>query len=436
MNRGVKEGVKKSTPILTRENRNEPRCASGAERRASFEMQMRGEKLRIPKCVRLLSILLACLALAGGCKRKEQTAAKPPEVEVVSVTQRDVPIFREWVGTTEGNDNASISAEVSGYLMSRDYVEGSVVTNGQLMFQIDPRPFQATLDHAKSDLDQARATQEKWALKVKRYTPLAAKQAISKQELDDAVQNEKAAQAQIEAAKAAVQSAEVNLGFTTIRSPINGVAGLYSPRAQVGNLVDPASGPLSTVTAIDPMRVYASVSQRVVTEIMEKRLAAGKKVDPDQTVPLELILATGSVYPQKGRLRFRNNQVDVKTGTVTVVGEFPNTNALLIPGMFVTIRALFATQTNALLVPQRAVTEMQGKYLISVVGADNKVSTRPVEVGERTGQEWVIKGDVKAGDRVVAEGVQKVHDGTLVSAVPFNEKPAGEPLTPTGEKKP
>jgi membrane fusion protein (multidrug efflux system) len=355
----------------------------------------------------------------------------------VTVAQRDVPIYAEMVGTLEGDVNATISAQVTGYLLSRSYTEGKPVTNGEVLFQIDPGPFQAELDKAKSQVAEAQATERRYALMVQRYTPLAATEAISKQELDDAIQNQKAAQAQVEAGNAAVQQAQLNLGFTTIRSPLNGVVGLASAQAQVGNLVGPSSGQLTTVSTIDPMRVYFSVSQRVMTEIQERMLASGKSLNAQEGPPLELTLATGSVYPPKGRTLFKNNQVDVKTGTVMVVGEFPNPHSLLVPGMFVSVRALVNTEKGALLVPQRAVTEMQGRYLVAVVGADNKVSIRPVTTGERVGQEWVISGEVKAGDQVVAEGIQKVRDGVQVKPVPFTEKMAGVTgSAPETEKKP
>jgi membrane fusion protein (multidrug efflux system) len=382
-------------------------------------------------------VLLALIALLSGCEKSQAPTAAPPDVEVVAVTQRDVPIYREVVGTLEGDVNATISAQVTGYLLSRDYTEGKPVTNGQVLFQIDPGPFKAELDKAKSQLAEAQATERKYALMVQRYTPLAATEAISKQELDDAVQNEKAAQAQVEAGQAAVQQSQLNLGFTTIRSPLNGVAGLASAQAQVGNLVGPNTGQLTTVSTVDPIRAYFSVSQRLVTEIQEQMLAQGKDLGASEGPPLELTLATGSVYPQKGRIRFRNNQVDVKTGTVTMVGEFPNPKGLLVPGMFISVRALLDTQKGALLVPQRALTEMQGRYLLAVVGSDKKVSIRPVTTGERVGQEWVVSGDIKAGDQVVAEGIQKVRDGVQVNPVPFAEKTAAVTASaPETEKKP
>jgi RND family efflux transporter MFP subunit len=390
----------------------------------------------LPSAVAALT-LLALITLLSGCEKKEAAAPTPPTVEVVKVEQKDVAIYRDIVGTLEGNVNATISAQVTGYLLNRAYTEGSRVTNGQVLFQIDPAPFKAELDKAKSQLSEAQATEEKYALTVQRYTPLAVTEAISKQELDDAVQNQKAAQGQVEAARAAVQQAELNLGFTTIRSPLDGMAGLASAQAQVGNLVGPSSGQLTTVTTDDPMRVYFSVSQRLVTDIMGRMLAEGKSLNAmSEGPPLELTLANGSVYPLKGRIRFRNNQVDIKTGTVRVVGEFPNPKFLLVPGMFVSVRVLLDTEKDALLVPQRAVTEMQGRYLIALVGADNKVSIRPVSTGERVGPDWVISGEVKAGDDVVAEGIQKVRDGAQVKPVPFVENPAaGGSSSPEADKK-
>jgi membrane fusion protein (multidrug efflux system) len=374
--------------------------------------------------VMLAVALLPWLPLFWGCKAEQETAPPaPPEVEVVSVEQKDVPVYRDWVGTLAGDVNATISAQVTGYLISRDYVEGSMVTNGQVLFQIDPAPFKATLDKAKAQLSQAKAQEQKFALDVKRFRPLAATQAISQQELDDAIQNQEAAQAQVEGAQAAVEQANLNLQFTTIRSPLDGMAGLA--KGQVGDLIGPSTGQLTTVAKVEPIRVYFSVSQELVTQMQERRIAEGKStVRTGEGPELELILASGTVYRQKGRVRFANNQVDVRTGTVTVVGEFPNPQLLLVPGMFVRVRGLLETQKNALLVPQRAVTDMQGRSLVAVVGADNKVAIRPVTTGEQVGSLWVVSGDIKPGDKVVAEGIQKVRDGAVVNPVPFSEKTA------------
>ena len=391
----------------------------------------------------LTALFIPMLVPSFGCKEKQSAQpAAPPEVEVVSVEQRDVPIYREWVGTLEAEVNATISAQVSGYLVSRAYTEGSVVTNGQLLFQIEPAPFQAALDKAKAQLTQAQAQKQKYALDVARYTPLAKTQAISQQELDDAIQNEATAQGQVEAAQAAVEQAALNLGFTKILSPIDGVAGIA--QAQVGNLIGPSTGPLTTVVKIDPIRVYISVAEGLMTRMQEQALAEGKVLRGAGSgdyhgPPLELTLSSGSVYPQKGRVRFANNQVNVRTGTIQVVGEFSNPQGLLVPGMFTRVRALLETEKNALLVPQQAVTDMQGRNLVAIVGADNKVSIVPVIAGERVGAQWVIQGKLKAGDRVVAEGIQKVREGAVVNPVPYGPKPAAAsaaPAAPAPEKKP
>jgi membrane fusion protein, multidrug efflux system len=371
--------------------------------------------------------------LVTSCKPAPPPQAAPPEVQVAAVEQRNVPIYRDWVGTLEGEVNATISAQVSGYLVSRGYQEGSMVTNGQVLFQIEQAPYQAALARAKAELDTAVARKGKTALDVERYIPLAKTQAISQQELDNAIQADKAAAAQVESAQQAVNEAELNLGFTTLRSPVDGMAGLA--QAQVGNLVGPSSGPLTTVVQIHPIRVYFSVSQQLVTQIQQRRLAEGREQRTGDGPELELILATGLVYPLKGYVRFSDNQVDVKTGTVRVVGEFPNPKRLLVPGMFVRVRALLDTEKDALLVPQRAVTDMQGRSLVAVVTADKTVSIRPVTTGERIGQDWVVQGNLRAGDHVIAEGIQKVREGALVNPVPFAAKPSTPAANQVGSNK-
>jgi membrane fusion protein, multidrug efflux system len=383
--------------------------------------QPRGEFImnRIARC-RLRAavptvVLLSLAIMFQGCKPKEKAIAAPPEVEVVTVQQRDVPVYRDWVGTLEAEVNATINAQVSGYLLERAYTEGRPVKKGDLLFQIDDRTYKAAYDQA-----MARVT--KTEQDVQRLTPLAKTQAVSQQELDDAIQNNLAA-------KAAAEQARLNFEFCKIISPVDGIAGLA--QAQVGDLVGPNTGPLTTVTTIDPMRAYFSVSQRFMTEVMEAMVAEGKQLRSGEGGPvLELILSTGSTYPQKGRVKFANNQIDIRTGTVRMAGEFPNPEQLLVPGMFVRVKAQMNVDKGALLVPQRAVTEMQGRYLIAVVGANNKVSIKPVEAGERVGENWVIKGDVKPGDKVISEGVQKVREGTVV-----NPKPAGSSAEPKTETK-
>jgi membrane fusion protein (multidrug efflux system) len=340
-------------------------------------------------------LFLTGLIILSGCKPKQQAQPTAPEVEVVAVEQKDVPVYREWVGSLAADVNATISAQVSGYLLRQDYKEGQIVKKGDLLFEIDDRTYQATLDQANAKLGKTE-------LDVKRYTPLAQTQAISQQELDDAIQ------ANI-AAKAEVDAAQLNVNYCKIISPVDGVAGLAN--AQIGDLVGPGSGQLTTVTKINPIRADFSVDQQLMVQIAQKALAAGRSLrDTNNSAGpvLELILASGSVYPEKGRVRFANNQLDVRTGTIRVVGEFPNPHGLLLPGMFVTVRALMDTLTNALVIPQRAISDVQGRSLVAVVGEDNKVSIRPVQTGVQVGELWVVTGDIKAGDRVVSEGIQKV----------------------------
>jgi membrane fusion protein (multidrug efflux system) len=350
-------------------------------------------------------ILVSFAALSGCSKQEEAAQAPPPDVQIVPVVQKDVPIYREWVGTLAGEVDATISAQVSGYLLTQNYKEGQRVKAGDLLFEIDPRTYQAALDQAMAKLGKTE-------IDVKRYTPLAKTQAISQQELDDAIQANLAA-------KAAADAAQLNVQFCKVTSPIDGIAGLA--QAQIGDLVGPGSGQLTTVVNVDPIKVYFSVAQDLMTQIQEKMLAQGKVLRSEskeyQGPPLELILLSGATYPHKGQVKFANNQLDERTGTVRVVGEFPNPQGLLLPGMFVRVRALIDTETNALVVPQKAVTDMQGTYLVAVVDSENKVNIRPVGTGERFGENWVITGNIQPGDRVVAEGIQKVRDGITVNPV-------------------
>ena len=380
------------------------------------------------------TLLVAIVFGLSGCEKPESEAApSPPEVKVVDVQQRDVPIYQEWVGTMSAEVNATISAQVSGYLTQREYREGTAVAKDQILFQINSAPYEAALAVANAQLVQAQANKGKTALDVKRDTPLAASQAISQQELDDAIQADLSADGQVAGAQAAVLQASLNLGFTTIRSPVGGIAGLA--QAQIGDLVGPGTGPLTTVVKIDPIRVNVSVSQEFMTRFMEQLLAEGKLLRSGDGPELQLTLASGNIYPHPGRVRFTANQVDVKTGSVQVVGEFPNPELLLVPGMFTRVRALIGTQKDALLVPQQAVVEMQGRYLIAIVGDDNKVAIRPVEAGERIGSDWVIQGNVKAGERVIAEGVQKAREGLLVAPVPMQWPPTTQPMADAAQDK-
>jgi membrane fusion protein (multidrug efflux system) len=373
-----------------------------------------------------------------GCGKSEQSQVRPPEVQVVQVEQKDVPIYSEWVGTLEGFVNAGIRPQVTGYLLRRTYQEGSFVKKGQLLFEIDPRTFQAALDQAKAQLANAEqqlalaeANQVKAQLDVDRYVPLAKEQAVTQQALDNAVQSNLAAQAQvragkaqIDAAKAQVEAAQLNLGFTKIVSLIDGIAGIA--QAQIGDLVGPTSL-LTTVSTLDPIKVYFPVSEQGYLNYVKENPDAAKRAARSSQLALELVLADGSLYPQKGNFAFADRQVDVRTGTLRVEGLFPNPGNILRPGQFARVRAVLRTKTGALLVPQRAVTELQGSYQVGVVGEDNKVEIRPVRVGERVGPEWIVDEGLKPGEKVVAEGIQRVSAGMTVNPKPFKAMPEVKP---------
>jgi RND family efflux transporter MFP subunit len=389
---------------------------------------------------RYLWQLIASVILLSsfGCGKSEPPQARPPEVEVVQVEQKDVPIWNEWVGTLDGFVNAQIKPQVTGYLLRQTYKEGSFVKKGQLLFEIDPRTFQAALDQAKAQranaegqLAQAEANQVKAQLDVNRYTPLAKEQAVSQQDLDNAVQGNVAAQAQVRAAKAQidaaraqVEAAQLNLSFTRIVSLIDGIVGIA--QAQIGDLVGPTSL-LTTVSTLDPIKVYFPVSERGYLDYVKENPDAEKRAAEEKQLALELVLADGSVYPNKGSFSFADRQVDVKTGTLRLQGLFPNPGNILRPGQFARVRAVTKTRRGALLIPQRAVTELQGSYQVAVVSKDNKVSIRPVKVAERVGTEWIIDTGLKPGERVVAEGIQRVKAGMTVNPKPLKAMTEAKP---------
>jgi RND family efflux transporter MFP subunit len=375
-------------------------------------------------------IATAILLSALACGKSEPPQARPPDVEVVQVEQRDVPIWNEWVGTLDGFVNAQIKPQVTGYLLRQTYKEGSFVKKGQLLFEIDPRTFQAALDQAKAQranaegqLAQAEANQVKAQLDVNRYTPLAKEQAVSQQDLDNAVQGNVAAQAQVRAAKAQIDAAraqmdaaQLNLSFTRIVSLIDGIVGVA--QAQIGDLVGPTSL-LTTVSTLDPIKVYFPVSERGYLDYVKENPDAAKRAAQESQLALELVLADGSHYPNKGTFSFADRQVDVKTGTLRLQGLFPNPGNILRPGQFARVRAVTKTRRGALLVPQRTVTELQGSYQVAVVGKDNKIEIRSVKVGERIGPQWIIEAGLKPGERVVVQGVQRVKAGMTVNPKPL-----------------
>ena len=385
--------------------------------------------------------LVAVVAVAVLVMRPKHGAgggAGAPDVQIVPVEQKDVQIYVEHIGTLDGFVNADVRAQVTGYLMRQAYQEGAFVRQGQLLFQIDPRPFQAALDQAKGQLAQAKASlanaeavQGRTQLDVNRYGPLAREQAASQQDLDNAVQNNLAAKANIETVKAqietdeaAVETAQINLDFTRLIAPIDGIAG--QAQLQVGALVTPASGVVTTVSTVNPIKVFFTVSEGEWLEWRQRYPSETSTEAAAKALHLQLILADGSTYPREGTFDFADRQVDVGTGAIRIAALFSNPDAILRPGGYARVRAVIRTERDALVVPQRAVSELQGSYQVAVVDRENKVSIRPVKVGDTSGSEWVISEGLKAGERVVAEGVQKVRPGMVVSPKPFVAQAKGD----------
>ncbi|HYV12425.1 MAG TPA: efflux RND transporter periplasmic adaptor subunit [Pyrinomonadaceae bacterium] len=424
-------------------------------------------------------------ALLGFARSNKPAAAapRPLEVEVVSVEQTNVPIYKEWIGTTDGMVNAEIKAQVTGYLLRQDFKEGSFVRKGQLLFEIDPRPFQAAVDQAngqvaqfqgqleqatsqvaqaeaqlsqansqlsqaQAQVAQAEANQVKTQLDVDKYRPLAEQKAVTQQEYDNATQANVVSKAQVEAAKAGVEAARaqlahakaqvgtakagistargqldnakatvntavLNLGFTRITAPIDGIVGIAT--AQVGNLVNTTSGPLTTVSTVDPIKVYFTLSE-------QEYLGYTRQSGVLDHLELELILADGTTYPEKGKFYFADREVDPKTGAIRMAGVFPNAGNLLRPGQYGRVRAVTSVKEEALLVPQRAVTELQGIYQVAVVEPNNQINIRAVKLGEKSGSLWVVEDGLKPGESIVAEGTLKVRPGMTVSPKPYVTK--------------
>lgn len=357
-------------------------------------------------------LLALTITILSGCQ--SQNAAPPPpppEVQVASVVQKDVSIYGEWVATLDGYVNAQIQPQVTGYIVEQKYKEGSFVRKGQILFQIDMRPFQAILDQTKAQLAQMQANLGKTQLDVDRDTPLAKERAIAQSQLDNDIQANLAAKASVKAAEAQVEQAELNLEFTHVTSLVDGIAGIA--QVQIGNLVNPTTV-LTSVSQVNPIKAYFPISEQEYMHYAKRINAQTQDEIPRDAPPFDLILADGSLYPYKGRVLLTDRQVDVTTGSIRIVCSFPNPGNILRPGQFGRVRAPGDVKTAALLVPQRAVTELQGSYQVAVVGGDNKVSIRPVKVGERVDALWVLENGVKAGDLVVVEGLQKIRDGSVV----------------------
>ena len=380
--------------------------------------------------------LIGVVLVVGAFHPFRKVSASPttisPLVEVVKVEQKDVPIFGEWIGTLDGIENADVRAQVTGYLQKQEYQEGAFVRKGQLLFQIDPRPFQAALDQADGQLEQskamlanAQAVQGRTELDVERYKPLAREQAASQQDLDNAVQNNLAAMATVETAKAqirtyeaAVETARINLDFTRLVAPIDGIAG--QAQLQVGALVSPGSGTVTSVSTVDPIKVFFTVSEPQYLAWRKRFPTETSREAADKALRFELILADGSTYGQEGRFYFADRQVNESTGAIRIAGLFPNPGNILRPGGYGRVRAVIRMAPGALLVPQRAVSELQGGYQVAVVGGDNKVSIRTVEVGDMFGSQRIVTAGLNRGDRVIAEGIQKVRPGMQVNPRPYS----------------
>ncbi|HKR12365.1 MAG TPA: efflux RND transporter periplasmic adaptor subunit [Pyrinomonadaceae bacterium] len=455
---------------------------------------MRKHKLIASAAAGLVLLIIATFFVAGRTKKPAPAPPPPLQVGVITVEQKDVPLYNEWIGTTDGMVNADVRAQVSGYMLRKNYTEGAFVKKGQLLFEIDPRPLQAALGQAQGDLaksqgqlgqanaqleqaqanlaqtdsqllqaqaqlSQAAANQRKTQLDENKYRPLFAKKAVTQQDLDNAIQSNQAAIAQVEAAKAgietakaqvkaasaavgtakagvvaaqaqvqssqaAVKTAELNLGFTRIASPIDGIAGIA--QAQVGDLVNPTSGILTTVSQVDPIRVYFNVSEQEYLDFNKRNLISAQRDGSVGHVDLELILSDNSTFPQTGRFFVADRQVDQNTGSIRLAGIFANPGNTLRPGQYAKVRAATNTQQGALLVPQRAVTELQGSYRVAVVGSDNKVSIRSVTLGPQVGSMWIIQDGLKPDETVVATGTQRLSTGMTVRPAPFNSTAAAD----------
>lgn len=389
------------------------------------------------RCCTFIAVLI-CVAFLAACAAKPNPSEKglpPPDVEVTTVKQQSVSVFGDWVATLDGYVNANIQPQVTGYLLKQNYREGSLVHKDQILFEIDPRPFQAVLDQAlgqlasaKGQLAQAQAQLGLAQINVKRDTPLAQAHAIAQSQLDNDVQTEKqneavieTNQAAIKGAEATVEQAQLNLGFTKVRSLIDGIAGITT--TQIGNLVTPSTV-LTAVSQLNPIKVYFSISEQEYLALAGK-ITPGGGVDllrSRNPVPLELTLADNKVYAQKGRVLFADRQVNTQTGSIQIVGAFANPGNILRPGQFGRIRAMTAIDENALLAPQRAVSELQGRYQVAVVGSGNKINIRNVQVGPRVGELWVISSGLHPGERVVSEGTLKVREGAVVNPQPDNTR--------------
>jgi RND family efflux transporter MFP subunit len=376
------------------------------------------------RCLLNTALFLLAVLLTGCSQKGAPAAAVPPDVEVASVLQQDVPVYGEWVAQLNGPVNADITPKVQGYLLSQDYVNGSLVRKGQLLFQIDPRPFQVALDQAKAEVERSVSSLSKATNDVQRDTPLAAQNAIPQKQLDDDIANQAWAQSELTAKKAAQQQAELSLGWTKVYSPVDGIAGVAN--SQVGDLVG-STTKMTTVSQIDPIWAYFNISENLYLGFAPQISKALQRSAVRSPVPVEYIQANDVPYPFKGNIIFVNREITAGTGTIQLAAAFPNRDAILRPGGFGRVHVQTSTSKNALLVPQPAVIEVQSQYQLYVVGSDKKATVRVVKVGDRVGPNWIITEGLKPGERVVVEGIQRVQ--TFAAQMPESAK-EGIPVSP------
>lgn len=378
-----------------------------------------------------VGVLVLAIGLLSGCGNRVSAASSttpppPMKVTVVKAEQRDVPLTGEWVGTLDGYVNAQIQPQANGYLIQQNYREGSQVTKGQVLFEIDPRPFEAVLQQSQGQLGQAQAQLALAQINVNRDTPLAEARAIAKSQLDNDTQQKAQAEASVRSAEAAVATANLNLGFTKVRSLITGVAGQAT--TQVGNLVSTQSV-LTSVSQLDPIKVYFSISDSEYLDLTKRASAGGSDLlHGPSTIPLTLTLSNGEVYPHKGRIAFVDRQLNSQTGAIRVAASFPNPGNVLRPGQFARVRAETEVRHNAILIPQIAVTELQGQQQIYTIGANNTVHLNNVTLGPQYGDSWVVESGLQSGSLVITDNLQKLREGA-----PVNPQPAKSPASATAQ---
>ena len=366
----------------------------------------------LTKTLRITAALL--LGISSGCSRKaEQVAPPAPEVLVTTVMPKDVPVLKEGVATLEGFITANINAQVQGYIISRDYKEGSLIKKGDLLFQIDPRPFEATLDQAKGNLAVAQSNQTKADADVKRAIKLFQDKVISDQERDTYINSASSTKANVQAAEAGVRQAEVNLGYTKIIAPIDGIVGIAT--AHVGDLVGPGTGPLTTISQVDPIKTAVNVGEQSFTEFITDHPDPDERERYLQGLEFDLSLADGNPYPHKGKFYAEDRNLDTKTGSIRMELSFSNPGNRLRPGQFGKVRAVIKVAKGALVIPEQAVTELQGNRLVAVVDSENKIAMRPVKLGERSAGMWQVIDGVKLDEKVVVQGLMKVPPGSTVT---------------------